>query len=116
MVTDVVPLMAESHRGSSEAFHLLEVINYTLAKVQTATPRSPAICACCSGPLKRRAFAFVVAKPANKPDATHSLALVICARCGNDRETVRAAGVRALKDVWPEARPITVTHAAGGRA
>ena len=116
LLTDVPPMLAEAAEGNGEALRLLLIVNDALMHMGTAAPGQGPICAACSGELLESNFAFVVAVPAGQPKANRAMAMAICAGCGTDRETVRAAGVRALKCSWPDAREIEITHAEGGRA
>lgn len=116
MLPDVAALTVEAHCGSVEAYGVLQGVSHALSQIQGAPRNRPALCGCCSRSLRKARFNFVVAQPANQPTPAHRLAMAICGRCGTDRETVRAAGVRALREVWPDSRPVNVTHQTGGRA
>jgi hypothetical protein len=101
LLTDVPPMMAEARRGNADALRLLLIVNDVLVHMANAALGQGPICAACSGELHASDFAFVVATPAGHPLAERALAMVICGRCGTDRKTVRAAGVRAPKAPGP---------------
>ena len=42
--------------------------------------------------------------------------MAICHRCGTTPGGIHAAAVASLRLIWPDARPIHVTHPDGGRA
>jgi hypothetical protein len=114
LLTDMVPMLAEAHAGNHEALRVLQIINHALSRMSSAPTGQEPICGCCSAPLHGSDFSFVVAVP-SVDNPRRALALAICPSCGVDRTSVRAAGVRAMKDVWPESREIgPLTQ--GGRA
>ena len=68
------------------------------------------------GPLRPdMGFAVVVAIP-GCDDPSAGLALAICTRCGSDRASITAKAAVALRRIWPDLRPITITNPAGGHA
>ena len=51
-----------------------------------------------------------------RDDAAHGMGLAICQRCGTEASDIKAAATGALREVWPDIRPIALTHPAGARA
>ena len=111
--TDMSGLMLEAGMGCVEALRLLQAIEQMLCRMQAARWRDRPICGCCSGALPRGGFSFVVAFPSGRDNPGQTLALAICPKCGTDHRSVLDAGIRGLKDIWPDARPITVNATAG---
>jgi hypothetical protein len=116
LVSDAPLLVAESQSGNREALLILQGVNSALGQIKGAPADHLTLCGCCSRALNNVMFSFMVAKPANNPMSPHSLVLAICDGCGTSRETILAAGIRALQDFWPDARAIRITHSKGGRA
>jgi hypothetical protein len=110
--TDVPRLAAAALDGCQDTARLLIALGSALRQIGAAPANSPAECGCCGAALRPGRFAIVIARP-NICDPVHGLGTAICTRCGPTRGAVRAAGVRAVKLIWPNARPVTIHGAAG---
>lgn len=104
---DVPGLLARAMLGDAEATRLAHVLTRALERIAGAPRRRPAMCACCPRPLKDGRFSIAVALPA-RDDATQGLALAVCRDCATGRVAVEAAATKALRCLWPAARPIRV--------
>jgi hypothetical protein len=115
LFSDMPRLLIEAIRGSVEARVVVSAVENALRQIGTAPVDKPALCGCCSGSLNLGGLSFAVAAPYGVAAPDRVLAFGICEACGVDRESVEAAGVRALKDIWPDTRKLDVLPT-GGRA
>ncbi len=113
--TDLPALILDALAGSAEAAQLLRLTNQALHNIQTASRRKPMLCGCCPRALRHGQYSIIIARPACD-DPLQGLALAICNTCGPDRDAVDAKAVAALVRIWPNVRPVAVTHSDGGRA
>jgi len=111
---NVPRLIAAALDGCEDTARLLTALNSALQQIGTAPASRPAQCGCCGTALQAGKFAIVIARP-NTCDPVHGLGTAICTRCGPTRGAVKAAAVRAVKLIWPNARPISI-HGTAGRA
>lgn len=123
MVTVVHPsegpmLLASAMNGNKTAIRLFQAIVQSLEGIARAPRRRPMLCATCPRPLRKMSgFSIAVAMP-ERGDPSHGLCLAICARCANENQpnAVTAKAITALAKIWPDLKPVTVTHKTGGRA
>ena len=102
--------------GDLEAARILRAISAAGVKIDSAPRRKPALCACCPRPIRKASsFAFVLALPKNGNPA-NALSMAVCSRCAVEPAEIQAKAVMALRKLWPDIRPVTITHQAGGRA
>lgn len=109
---DVPAMIAAATGGDAEAMQLLHQVNSLLIRIVSAPADTPMECGCCGTPLANGRFAFVIASP-DIADPEGGLGLAICRRCGTTLGSIKAAAVRALKMIWPEARPVAIHRTAG---
>lgn len=112
---DMPAMIADALCGSAEAVQLLRLTNQVLANIQGAPRRKPMLCGCCPRALRGGRYAIIIARPACD-DPTEGLSLAICRKCGPDHDTLQVKAAVALARIWPNVRPVTVTHPEGGRA
>ena len=112
---DAPDMMADAAAGDREARMLLTAVIDALARIDAAPRRAPALCVSCPRALKRGQFSFGFAMP-RCDDPTAMIALAVCRRCATDRDGIKVRVMVGLQKVWPDLRPVTVTHPAGGRA
>jgi len=112
---DMPAMIAGALGGSAEAMQLLRLTNQVLANIQGAPRRKPMLCGCCPRALRGGRYAVIIARPACD-DPTEGLSLAICRKCGPDFDAIQAKATVALARIWPNVRPVTVTHPEGGRA
>ena len=113
--TDAVDIMADALAGDGRAVSLLQAMEQAAGAIRNAPRRLPMLCAACPRPLRHGRYAFGVALPA-RDNPTHGLTLAVCTRCATARGDIEAKATAALRRVFPDLRPVTVTHATGGRA
>ena len=112
---DAPDLVLAAAAGDDYAARLLVAVNDALRNIEKAPTGAPMQCAACAAPLRLGRFALCIARPATA-DPMQGLGMAICHRCGTTRGGIHAAASASLRLIWPDARPITVTHPDGGRA
>ena len=112
---DMPAMIAGALCGSAEAVQLLRLTNQVLANIRDAPRRKPMLCGCCPRALRGGRYAIIIARPACD-DPAQGLALAICRKCGPDFDAIQAKARVALARIWPNVRPVMVTHPEGGRA
>ena len=115
MREDMPAMIAAASRGASEAAELFQRVNAALLDILSAPKGGSKLCAVCPQPLADGRYSLALATPACDAPS-NALALAVCHDCASAREDVRAKAIEALRRVWPDARPVTVTHPRGGRA
>jgi hypothetical protein len=110
-------LLVRALRGDRESAALLLAVTQAAALIKRAPRRNPVLCICCPRSVKRLSDAtvFGVATP-SIANPTGALGFIFCDRCGADRATLAAKAADGLKRIWPDLRPVVVTHPEGGRA
>ena len=114
---DLPELLAHALLGDPEAVRLANMASDVLRGIAAAPRRKPMLCGSCPRPLKLKGYAFslVFALP-GRDQPSNVLSMAICHRCGTSHDAVQGKAVQALRRIWPDLRPITVTHPAGGQA
>ena len=112
---DAVDILADAMAGDCRAVCIMQAVEQAANAIRGAPRRLPMLCAACPRPLRHGRYAFGVALPASD-NPTHGLALAVCTRCATTRGDVQTKATAALRRVFPDLRPITLTHAEGGRA
>ena len=111
-------LLASAMAGNREALHLFQSVVQSLEGIAKAPKRKPMLCATCPRPLRKATgFSIAVAMPA-KGDPSLGLCLAVCAHCADATKpsAVTDKAMQALATIWPNLRPVTITHRSGGRA
>lgn len=112
---DAAEMLADAIAGSAEAMRLFRAISDASDRIAQAPKRTPMLCASCPRPLRGSGYAFVVALPAvDRPE--QALAMAVCTCCATEPDAIKAKAVDALRSIWPDLKPIAVTHPGGGRA
>jgi hypothetical protein len=103
--------------GSRSAAMLAEAVMHASQRIRKAPRRLPSLCVCCPRLIRRVTpeTVFGVAVPSN-PAATAAVAFAFCSKCSADRAALPAKATEGLRRIWPDLRPITVTHPMGGCA
>lgn len=113
---DAVNLLGRVIMGDREAASLLDAVNQTLTRMRDAPASAPLVCVSCPNPIRDgRRCAFVAALPTGGNPAS-GLMVAVCPRCATEPAAIQAKAMKGLRGIWPDLRPITVTHAAGSRA
>jgi hypothetical protein len=110
-------LMANAALGDHESAALLLAVRQAATRIKQAPRRKPALCICCPRAIKRLTAetVFGVATPAIA-NPTGAIGFVFCDKCAADRTTLTAKAAEGLRRIWPDLRPIEITHPVGGRA
>ena len=110
-------LLAHAMLGDSEALALLKAVAQAGARVKGAPRRTPALCIACPRAVKRISCdtVFGVATPAI-PSPTGAVGFVFCEKCAADRVALATKAADGLRRIWPDLRPVQITHESGGRA
>jgi hypothetical protein len=110
-------MLLDAALGNVEAATLMRAVHQAAARIKNAPRNAPAFCLCCPRSVRRinSATIFGVARPSTaKP--SNALAFVFCDRCSADRGNLAARAATGLRRIWPDLKPVTVTHPEGGRA
>ncbi len=113
--SDLPSLILDMLAGIADAAQLLRMANDAVASIRAAPRRKPTLCSTCPRALLGTRFSIILARPACD-DPTQALALAICPKCGPDYDAIQAKATVALSRIWPNLRPVTITHPNGGRA
>lgn len=113
---DAVDILGAALAGVPDAMRTMRALVDTAKRIEAASrTRKPMLCGSCPRPLLNNKFSFVLAYPA-RTDPINAVALAICRKCGTTREDIQQKAIVALRRIWPNLRPITVTNPEGGRA
>jgi hypothetical protein len=114
---DSAELLAAAAMGDELAAGLLGALLESRRRVRDAPRDKPGLCCGCPRPIRKVSpetiFGLVfpaIARP------TAAVGFVFCSRCAADRKGLLAKAENRLRKLWPELRPIVVSHPAGGRA
>jgi hypothetical protein len=109
-------LIAAAALGSVTATRVLRAITDTASRIrQSARKTEPTLCLCCPRAVRRlNGVTFGLASPA-ADRATGAIGFVVCQQCSG-KPDLNAGVQTALRRIWPDLRPIAVTHREGGHA
>jgi hypothetical protein len=110
-------LLAAAALGDYEASVLIQAVAQAGRAVKKAPPRKPTRCMCCPRVVRRisATTVFGVAYPATgNPSA--ALGFVFCDGCSSDHGTLVEKATAGLRRIWPDLRPVVITHPVGGVA
>jgi hypothetical protein len=114
--TDVPELLLSALSGNRDAKRLLSVMSDTLAHIQKAPKKQPALCVACPRAQRKGRFMLAIALPACD-DPTNGLGFGVCDGCsGGKIGQAEAKAVDGLRAIWPDLRPVRITDPVGGRA
>jgi len=108
-------IMHRADAGSADDLRILKALGEALTGIQGAPRKRPMLCACCPRPVRGSGFAIALAMPSG-PNPTSALTLAVCDACAPDEDAFQAKATEAFRRIWPDGRPIQVTHPDGGRA
>ncbi len=112
---DASAVLADAMAGDARAYGIITALRDVIALVERAPSHEPKVCVICSQPLRCKGFAVGLVMPTSE-NPGHVLGLGVCRRCARSRGDVTAKLMKAVRDVWPDVRPVTITHSTGGRA
>jgi hypothetical protein len=106
-------LLDRAIAGNYEAHVLFQAVAQAIARVHQAPRNRPVLCVCCPRPVRRvtPATVFGVAGP-DTPTRTCAVGFVFCEKCGADRATLPEKARQGLSRIWPDLRPVTISHEA----
>ena len=112
-----VALLTAAALGDCGAAALLQSVTQAAARIKHAPRRKPALCMCCPRAIKRitSRTVFGIATP-SIATPTGAIGFVFCDHCAADAATLPAKAAEGLRRIWPDLRPVVVTHSTGGRA
>jgi hypothetical protein len=112
---DALGLAMASLGGNAEATRLMRAVCDMVARIESAPKSKPLLCVCCPRELRGSKFVICVAIPA-RDSPTNGLTFALCEDCSHDDTALLGKAFSALRTIWPDIRPITVTHPTGARA
>jgi hypothetical protein len=113
---DLPPLIAASMRGDAFATQLADAVLGSITIIEEAPRRRPMPCGCCLGPVRQGAGYKIGVVLPDATAVTRGMGFALCRLCSSTAATADAAAIRAVQDIYPNAREIVVTHPAGGAA
>ncbi len=113
---EAADLMTASFLGVGHATRLLGAVSTSIAHVLRSTgKRNPTLCVCCPRCVRRLDGIRIGIVAAATDDAADVISFVVCARCSSAPDLTKNI-MHALRRIWPDLRPISITHPTGGRA
>jgi hypothetical protein len=102
--------------GDVRAAQLVKSVLVSINNVESAPRHDPMPCGARQRPVKPRSrYAVGVALP-DIDLPRRAMGFALCPQCCSSVATADAAALRAVRDVWPTAQSIVITHPTGGRA
>ncbi len=113
---DMLELLFASLTGEPYSAAIASAVTRAVADITSAAASgTPKLCGSCPKEIRDSAYSVVLEVP-ECDDPTTSIGMVICTTCATTEAGIREKATVALRGIWPDLRPITVTHASGGRA
>ena len=112
---DFLNLVSAALTGDAKAARLVTTAGDAVAGFAAMPRNKPALCACCPAPLVSGRYAVAIVTAASDA-AAQGLALGICTACAIQPDDLLAKAREGLSRIWPDARPVVLTHPAGSRA
>ena len=112
---DFLNLVTAALTGDAAAARLVRTAGDAVIGFGFMPPDQPALCACCPRPLLSGSYSVAVVTPACDAPG-QGLALGICTACATQPDDLLAKAWEGLTRIWPDLRPVAVTHPAGSRA
>lgn len=111
-------LMARSLLGDAEAAQLFGAFLEAGKRIASAPRRSPVICATCPRRIRRvtHDLIFGIAAPERTDRPSSAIGFAFCPRCAANRIGLLARASESLHQIWPDLRPIVISHPVGGHA
>jgi hypothetical protein len=82
---------------------------------EAAKTSAPKLCGSCPRELTDNRYAVVVAMPQRDEPST-AIGMAICHGCATTEVGIREKAMLGFRNLWPNLRPIAITHQDGGRA
>jgi hypothetical protein len=112
---DGARLLAVAAGGDQWARGMMRAINDCARHIEDAPASAPRLCLVCPRPLRTLpglTFSVVVPEIASPH---HALGSAVCRRCAALPDLEKRTMV-ALRQIWPDLRPLIITHPNGGHA
>jgi hypothetical protein len=111
-------LLRDAMHGDAKAAQLFGAVIETGKRIADAPHRSPVLCVSCPRCIRRVELdlVFGIATPSTEQEPSAAIGFAICSRCAANRGAWMAKAEAGLRLIWPDLRPIIVTHPHGGRA
>lgn len=108
---DFAAMLLDGACGDLRHVDLLRQVAEAVGRVKRAPPNELMLCAACPEPLTG-GFAVVIAHAA-RITPKNGLAMGVCTRCGTDLESIEAAALKGLREIWPDLKPLPIHSQAG---
>jgi hypothetical protein len=109
-------LLRATMSGNARAAQLVRAVLASIDNVESAPKRSPMPCGACQRPVKHRSAYCVGVVLPDVDLPCRAVGFALCRHCCGTSAAADMAAIRAVRDVFPNARPIVITHRHGGRA
>ncbi len=113
---DALGILADAIAGDAQAARIYRAVCTATNGIKTAPKKQPMLCASCPRPLRAGTPCSIILAVPRRDDAHQAVTLAVCAKCATQPKEIRQKALGALARIWPDARPIEITHDAGGRA
>jgi hypothetical protein len=112
---DAAPLALGALAGDTRSAGILLAIADCLRHVRNAPAAEPILCLTCPAPVRQTIGTVVCLAIPETERPTNAIASALCPNCAKrpDRD---GRAVVAFRGIWPNLRPATITHPAGGHA
>ncbi len=113
---ETADLIVASCPGIDHASKLLCVIANTADRIRrSARRRTPVLCMCCPRCVRRLDGVRIGILTAAADNAVDALGFAICQQCSAKADLDEKV-IGALRGIWPDLRPIAITHRVRGHA
>ena len=111
-------LLRDAMHGDAKAARLFGAVLEAGKQIADAPHRAPVLCVSCPRCIRRVKLdlVFGIATPSTDQEPEAAIGFAICPKCAADRGAWMAKAEAGLRRIWPDLRPILVTHPHGGRA
>ena len=99
-------------RAAAIAVAVVDAVHDISDAARTPVPK---LCGSCPRELKDHRYAVVLAAP-DRDDPTTAITMAICEECATTETVIREKAMLGFRGIWPDLRPISLTHQDGGRA
>ena len=115
LLEDMPGLFIEALAGNANALRVLRMVRQSVDRIERAPKNARMLCASCPRSLRQGRYIVAAAFP-SCDDPAEGMAMAVCDRCASTREQAVERATFGLRRVWPDLRPIAVTHPEGGKA
>jgi hypothetical protein len=113
---EMLDLLADALSGDRRATIIAQAALDTVATVsRTAASGHAKLCLSCPRELMDQQFTVVLVVP-ERSHPSKAIGAAMCHACGLTESDIRNKAAVAFRGIWPDLRPITITHQTGGHA